>query len=48
MSSTVEEDGFLSGFFCGGGGDGGGLVGWGGHVELCDWSVVFEREIREG
>lgn len=48
MSSTIKENGFLRGFFRGGGGggDGRGLVGWGRHVELGDWSVTFEREVR--
>ena len=51
MSSTIKENGFLRGVFRGGGGGGGGgdgrgLVGWGRHVELGDWSVIFEREIR--
>lgn len=47
MSSTIKENGFLRGLFRGGsGGDGRGLVGWGRHVELGDWSVIFEREVR--
>ena len=44
MGPTVEEDGFLGGFLgCGGGGGDGGLVGWRGHVELGEWSVVVGR-----
>lgn len=44
MGPTVEEDGFLGGFLGGGrGGDGTGLVGWGGHVELGEWSVGVGR-----
>lgn len=39
MGSTVEEYGFFVGFLGGGGGGDGGLVGWGGHVDLREWSV---------
>lgn len=50
MGSTVEEYGLLifGGPFGGGGGDG-GLVGWGGDVELGYWSVTFGSEAcRDG
>lgn len=47
MGSTVEEYGLFAGPFGGGGGDG-GLVGWGGDVELGYWSVVFGSEARDG
>lgn len=40
MSSTVEEDGFLIGFFRGGGSGDRCFVGWRGDVELGDWPVV--------
>lgn len=42
MGSAVEEDGLRRGFLGGGGGGGGvGFVGWGGHVESGEWSVVI-------